>query len=111
MKALRKIINRQKMRRLRKRKSAVFLERWDKARNRLWIKFGNMPRTTATFRWLERNHSRLCRVCENQTRILSMYLEEKNNPEIFPRLAAYCGKEWTWGEGDVAKFKRRHFRQ
>jgi hypothetical protein len=111
MKPLRKLIRRWKMQRLRKRKAAVFLERWDRARNRLWIAFHRMPKTSRTSKWLERNHRRLCRVCENQTRQLSMFLEEKSNPHIFPRLAEYCRKEWTWAEGDVAKFKRRHFKQ
>jgi hypothetical protein len=89
MRIIFKIIRRWEMHRLRKRKADVFLERWDRARNRLWITFQRMPENIRSAKWLERNHRRLWLVCENQARQLSMYLEEKSNPQFFPRLAEY----------------------
>jgi hypothetical protein len=66
-----RIVRRWKMRRLRDHKAATFLGRWDRACNRLWIKFQQKPRTTATMQWMDRNHGRLLRVCRNETRKLS----------------------------------------
>ena len=69
---LRRLVQRLRVRRIRREKAGRFLARWDGACNRLWLELQTRPRTKETFAWFERNHNRLMRVVENETKRIDL---------------------------------------
>lgn len=56
------------VRRVRRVKAQTFLPRWEAACARLWLKLEQRPPSLEAFLWFERYHSRLMRVCDNETK-------------------------------------------
>lgn len=53
---------------VRKYKQDQFLNRWNAACAKVWKRFYHLPPSEQSLRWLERNHTRLIRVIDNQTK-------------------------------------------